>query len=74
MQNSLDPKAIYSGAGNCPLVIEIGLLVALSGLLKQADMELEKSVRAQKITSAINSISKMLYDAFFMYSTEKMMS
>ncbi len=54
-----------------PLVLEIGLLVALSGLLKQADMELEKSVRAQKITAAINSISKMLYDAFFMYSTEK---
>lgn len=54
-----------------PLIIEIGLLIALSGLLKQADMELEKSVRAQKITAGINSISKLLYDAFFMYSSEK---
>lgn len=54
-----------------PLIIEIGLLVWLSNLLKQADAELEKSIRAQKIESSINSISRQMYDAFFMYSTEK---
>ncbi|MBA3855759.1 MAG: hypothetical protein C0507_02505 [Cyanobacteria bacterium PR.3.49] len=54
-----------------PLIVEIGLLVWLSNLLKQADSELEKSIRAQKIESNINSISKRLYDAFFMYSAEK---
>ena len=54
-----------------PLIVEIGLLVVLSNLLGEADAELEKAVRAQKITEGINSISKQLYDAFFMYSSEK---
>lgn len=54
-----------------PLIIEIGLLVWLSNLLKQADAELEKSIRAQRIESGINWISKNLYDAFFMYYEEK---
>ncbi len=53
------------------LVIEVGLLIALSNLLSQADAELEKSIRAQKITEGINSISKQLYDAFWLYSNEK---
>ncbi|PZM85416.1 MAG: hypothetical protein DKT66_04335 [Candidatus Melainabacteria bacterium] len=54
-----------------PVVLEIILLVALSNLHSQADMELERSVRAQKITEGINSISKQMYDAFFMFSAEK---
>jgi PAS domain S-box-containing protein len=54
-----------------PVVLEIILLVALSNLHSQADMELERAVRAQKITEGINSISKQMYDAFFMFSAEK---
>ncbi|MBX9953077.1 MAG: PAS domain S-box protein [Candidatus Obscuribacterales bacterium] len=54
-----------------PVVFQIVLLVTLSNLLTQADMQLERAVRAQKITEGINSISKQMYDAFFMFSAEK---
>ena len=54
-----------------PLVLEIISLIVLSNLLQQADLELDKSVRAQKITEGINSISKQMYDAFFMFGAEK---
>lgn len=54
-----------------PLIIQIGMLVALTNLLREADEELERSIRAQKINDGISSINKQLYDAFFMYTTEK---
>ncbi len=54
-----------------PVAFQIILLVTLSNLLGQADRQLERAVRAQKITEGINSISKQMYDAFFMFSTEK---
>lgn len=53
-----------------PLIIEIGALVFLSKLLSETEIELEKSIRAQRITSCINSISKHLYEAALLYATE----
>lgn len=71
MQNRSTLRLSILALAIVPVVLEIILLVALSNLHSQADMELERSVRAQKITEGINSISKQMYDAFFMFSAEK---
>lgn len=53
-----------------PVVIEIGALAFLSKLLTDTEVELEKSIRSQRITACINSISKHLYETALIYALE----
>ena len=46
-----------------PLIVQVCLLFALTGLLRQAEHEVQEQVRSKAIISQSNALSKLFYDA-----------
>jgi len=46
-----------------PLVFQLGLLTTLANLQKEAEMESEKALHAQRVSEAINALSKDIYES-----------
>jgi PAS domain S-box-containing protein len=45
-----------------PLVFQLGLLASLASLQKEAELQSEKALHAQRVSEAINALSKGLYE------------
>jgi signal transduction histidine kinase len=54
-----------------PLAFQLGLLASLASLQKQAEMQGEKALHAQRVSEAINALSKDIYEVITTFTDTK---